>query len=83
MSEAAQRDLIFISKATPGDDQFVLWLATASQRARDEDTQVSAVFRQARSQKREKQAALVCIYASSGSPLRIPLNLTSIYTLNA
>jgi hypothetical protein len=21
------RDLIFISKATPGDDQFVLWLA--------------------------------------------------------
>ncbi len=22
-----ERDLIFISKATPGDDQFVLWLA--------------------------------------------------------
>jgi len=21
-----ERDLIFISKATPGDDQFVLWL---------------------------------------------------------
>lgn len=27
MAESAQRDLIFISKATPGDDPFVLWLA--------------------------------------------------------
>lgn len=27
MSEVAQRDLIFISKATPGDDEFMLWLA--------------------------------------------------------
>ncbi len=27
MTESTQRDLIFISKATPGDDQFVLWLA--------------------------------------------------------
>lgn len=26
-TESAQRNLIFISKATPGDDQFVLWLA--------------------------------------------------------
>lgn len=26
-SGPVERDLIFISKATPGDDQFVLWLA--------------------------------------------------------
>lgn len=27
VSGPVERDLIFISKATPGDDQFVLWLA--------------------------------------------------------